>query len=253
MPRRPAIDAPGSRAQSSPTITICATHAGRPGERLSQASKGLEADSGLGWGVAARTFFPRLDGYPGGLCALRGQAEVEAVSRVIFHDEDAAAWAGDGDDGGEDGGDARGGEDVAKHRGGEHAGADVARVRGLVAAAAACGAGGGVSGSSACELTGAAGSGWAEGGGSAGDASAPEMRATLVLSQSFLRMTRTCSGGSETTGMTDLCPPKADSFWSCVFHSQRKRQGSHRLGHSIEVSAARIDEAETLYHLLDRV
>ena len=68
---------------------------------------------------------------------LGGQAEVEAVARVVLDDQQAARRAGDGADGGQDGVGTRGGEDVAGDGGREHAAADVAGVGRLVPAAAA--------------------------------------------------------------------------------------------------------------------
>ena len=68
---------------------------------------------------------------------LRREAEVQAIARVVLHDEQAARVAGDGEDRREHGVDARRREDLAAHRGREQPVADEAGVRGLVPGAAA--------------------------------------------------------------------------------------------------------------------
>jgi len=75
-----------------------------------------------------------LDGDPLGPGHLGGEAEVEPVAGVVLDDQEGPEPAGGGPDGPEDGVGAGRGEDLAEDGGREHPGADVARVRRLVAA-----------------------------------------------------------------------------------------------------------------------
>ena len=64
------------------------------------------------------------------------EAEVEAIARVVLHDEEAPWRAGDREDRREHGIDTRRCEDLAAHRGCEHSVSDEADMRGLVSRAA---------------------------------------------------------------------------------------------------------------------
>ena len=79
----------------------------------------------------------QLDVQPRRLRLRARQPEPQPVARVVFDDHEAAAGARDVHDGGEDGDARRAGEDRTGDRGRQHARADPARVRRLVARAAA--------------------------------------------------------------------------------------------------------------------
>jgi hypothetical protein len=68
---------------------------------------------------------------------LRGEAEVQPVTRVVLYDQDGAGRARGGADAGEHGVHARRGEDVAGDGGRQQAGADIARMGRLMPGAAA--------------------------------------------------------------------------------------------------------------------